>query len=109
MLSKFIATSYALLLEVSLWISLALAGIVGYNATIPIFQALGGSPYPEFVWKLVGASAFIFIGFLFIAVITGPLLVLIDIRRAVTNIAAGMVNDSENASSRNAGRKEPTI
>ena len=37
MLSKFIAASYALLLEVSLWISLALAGIVGYNATVPIF------------------------------------------------------------------------
>jgi hypothetical protein len=109
MLSKFIAASFALLLEVSLWISLALAGTVGYNATVPIFQALGGSPYPEFLWKLVGASAFIFVGFLFISVITGPLLVLIDIRRAVKNIEAGMVNDSKNISMRNTGRKEPTI
>lgn len=109
MLSKLIAASYALLLEISLWISLALAGIVGYNATVPIFQALGGSPYPEFFWKLVGASAFIFVGFIFISVITGPLLVLIDIRRAVKNIEASMVNDSENVSTRDTGRKEPTI
>jgi hypothetical protein len=109
MLSKFIATSFALLLEVSLWISLALAGIIGYNATVPILQALGGAPYPEFVWKLIGASAFIFIGFLFISIITGPLLILIDIRRAIKNIEAGMVKDSEDASARNAGRKEPTI
>jgi hypothetical protein len=92
MLTRLIVASYGWLLEVALWATLALAGIAGYNATVPILNALGALPSPEFAWKILGACGFIVVGFLLLAVITGPLLVLIDIRHAVRSIEAKMAS-----------------
>ena len=109
MLTRLITASYAWLIEVTLWVSLALAGIAGYNATVPILQAFGGSPSPEFTWKLIGAFAFIGVAFLLLAVITGPLLILLDVRQAVRSIEAKLIGRAGVEESRSTGRKEPTI
>jgi hypothetical protein len=109
MLTRLITASYAWLLEVTLWVSLALAGIAGYNATMPILQALGASPSPELTWKMLGACALIGVVFLLLAVITGPLLILLDVRQAVRSIEAKLVSREGFDGSWPTGRREPTI
>jgi hypothetical protein len=109
MLTRLIAASYAWLLEVTLWVCLALAGVAGYNATVPLIQAMGASPFPEFAWKILGACAFIVVVFLLLAVITGPLLILTDVRQAVRSIEAKIGSRKENEGSRPTERQEPTI
>lgn len=109
MLTRFIASSYAWLLEASLWLCLTLAGIAGYSATVPIIQALGGAPYPELIWQILGAITFIFIGFFLLAVVTGPLLILMDVRHAVKSIETKMVSREGREVVRETGRREPTI
>ncbi len=109
MLTRLIVASYAWFLEVALWGSLALTGIAGYNATLPIIQALGVLPSPELAWKLFGACASIFVAFLFLAVITGPFLILMDIRHAVRRIEAKISDDKGAERSDPMERKEPTI
>lgn len=88
MLSRLIVASYTLLLEISLWLALAVASITGYEATVPMMQSAGVLPENEFAWKILGALAFPAIAFLFLAVITGPLFVLVDLRHAVRSIEA---------------------
>ena len=109
MLTRLIAASYAWLLEVALWASLGLAGLLGYNATIPLFEALGGLPYPEFAWKMLGACASIVIAFLVLAIFAGPLLILLDIRNSVKSIAAKQASREGGDESRTTERTEPTM
>ena len=109
MLTRLIAASYAWLLEASLWVSLALAGIAGYTAMVPIMQALGASPFPEFTWKILGACAFVVVAFLLLAVITGPLLILMDVRHSLRSLDAKMVSREGEDGGRSAERREPII
>ena len=109
MLTRLIAASYAWLLEVSLWVSLALAGIAGYTSMVPIMQALGASPFPELTWKILGACAFVVVAFLLLAVITGPLLILMDVRHSLRSLDAKMVGHEGVDGGRSAERKEPII
>jgi hypothetical protein len=88
LLSRLIVASYALLLEISLWLALAVASITGYEATVPMMQSAGVLPEYEFAWKIIGALSFPVITFLLLAVITGPVFVLLDLRQAVRNIEA---------------------
>jgi hypothetical protein len=94
---------------VALWVSLALDGITGYNTTVPIVQAVGVSPFPEFAWKLLGACAFIVVVFLLLAVITGPLLILFYVQHSVRSIEAKMVSSKRIEGSRPTECREPTI
>jgi hypothetical protein len=109
MLTRLIVASYAWLLEVALWVSLSLAGIAGYNTTVPLLQALGASLFPEVTWKILGAGAFIVVAFLLLAVITGPLLILMDVRHAVKSIEAEMVSREGVEGAQSKVRREPTI
>ena len=88
MLSRLIVASYTALLEISLWLALIVASLTGYEATVPMMLSAGVTPDHDFVWRIIGALAFPVITFLFMAVITGPLFVLVDLRRAVKNIEA---------------------
>ena len=109
MLTRLIVAFYAWFLEVALWGSLALAGIAGYNATLPFLNGLGVIPSPEFAWQLFGACASILVAFFLLAVIAGPVLILIDIRHAVRSIEAKMVSCKGAEGSRPKERTEPTI
>ncbi len=109
MLTRLIVSSYAWFLEVALWGTLALAGIAGYNLTLPIIHELGGLPSPQFTWKILGACAFIIVAFLILAVTTGPFLILMDIRHVVRSIEAKMVSGEGAEGSRSIERRESTI
>jgi hypothetical protein len=86
MLTKLIVASYVWLLEIALWLTLALAGVVGYHVTVPMMNSAGAVFANEFTWKILGALVFPIIALLVLAVITGPILVLVDLRNAVKNI-----------------------
>jgi hypothetical protein len=88
MLSKLIVASYTLLLEISLWLALALAAITGYQVTVPMMERAGAVLANVFAWKICGALVFPSIAFLLLAAITGPLFILVDLRHAVRNIEA---------------------
>lgn len=109
MLTRLIVASYAWFLEVALWGSLALAGIAGYNATLPILNGLGVIPSPEFAWQLFGGCASILVAFVLLAVIAGPVLILMDIRHAVRSIEAKIASGEGAKVSRPIERSEPTI
>jgi hypothetical protein len=88
MLSRFIVASYAVLLEISLWLALALAAITGYQAMVPMMESAGALLTNEFAWKICGAFVFPVVAFLLLAVIYGPLFILVDLRQAVRSIEA---------------------
>ena len=105
MLIRLIVASYALLVEILLWLALTVAGIAGYQVTVPMMYSAGVLPENEFAWKIVGALAFPVIAFLLLVVIYGPVLVLLDLRDAVRNIEAKARGE---VISRLPERKEPT-
>jgi hypothetical protein len=111
MLIKLVVASYALLLEILLWLVLAAASITGYEVTMPIMHSVGLIPEHEVAWKIIGALAFPVIAFLFLAVIMGPMLVIVDIRDAIRNIEAkarSNVVGGQAISWPHPERKEPT-
>lgn len=109
MLTRLIVASYAWLLEFALWIALASAAIAGYELTLPIMSALGATVTPEIAWKLLGALVLSTITFLVLAVVTGPFLVLIDLRHSVRQIAARLERGNEVRVSHPYERRDPTI
>ena len=88
MLSRLIVATYPVLIEIFLWLALAVASIAGYEATVPTMQSAGLVPAYEFAWKIIGALAFPVIAFLLLALAFGPLLALLDLRQAARNIEA---------------------
>lgn len=109
MLSRLIVSTYAWFLETALWLALIVAGIAGYNATVPFFESLGGSPSPEIAWKVFGAVVFVTIAFIVMAVVAGPILVLIDIRHAVRGIEARLNGNQSSKSTEPTQRRDPTV
>jgi hypothetical protein len=107
MLSRFIVASYALLLEISLWLALALAAITGYQVTVPMMESAGAVLTNEFAWKICGAFVFPVIAFLFLAAIYGPFFILVDLRHAVRSIEARA--REEGAGSPPLERREPSF
>lgn len=107
MLSKFIVASYAWLLEVSLWLALALAAITGYQVTVPLMESAGALLTNDFPWKICGAFVFPVIAFLLLAVIYGPLFILVDLRHAVRSIEARAREEA--AGSPPLERREPSF
>lgn len=69
MLSKIIVSSYALLLEISMWVILLVAFVAGWQA--------GG---------LGGALGALLVAFVFCVVVFGAFLTLVDIRQAVRSL-----------------------
>jgi len=106
MLSKLIVAAYSLLIEIFLWLALAVASIAGYEATVPTMQSAGFIPTYEFAWKIIGALAFPVIAFLFLALAFGPLLALLDLRKAVRSIEAKARGEATSLPT--FMRKEPT-
>jgi len=97
------------LLEFALWIALVIAGVVGYQVTVPIMSGIGAILTPEVAWKFVGALSFVAITFLVLAVVTGPFLVLLDIRHTIRHIASGPSRGDEGRESPSYQRREPSI
>ena len=109
MLTRLIVASYVWLLEAALWFTLAIAGVVGYHFMVPLMNATGAEVTGEFAWRILGTLVFLVITFLVLAVITGPILLLIDVRNAVRNIEAKLERGETVRGSLPSGRREPSI
>ena len=70
---------------------------------------LGAMVTPEIGWRLLGASVLSAIAFLVLAVVTGPLLLLVDLRRTVRQIAARLERDDEDRESPPYQRRDPSL
>jgi len=109
MLTRLIVVSYVRLIEIALWLMLIFAGVAGYHVTVPIMNATGAVLSPEFAWKIFGALVFPVITFLVLAVITGPFLILVDVRQAVRNIEARLERGEDVSKSLPFERREPSF
>jgi len=74
---------YASIIEISLWFAVMLSGVAGYHYSIPLVRAAGWTPTDEATWKVLAAIASVSASFLVLAVLTGPFLVLLDIRKSM--------------------------
>ena len=109
MLTRWIVASYAWLVEIALWIALAIAAVAGFHFTVPIMSYLGAIVTPEIGWKFFGALVLSAVTFLVLAVLTGPFLLLIDLRRTVRQIAASLERDGEVRESTPYERRDPSL
>ena len=83
MLTRLIVDFYAWIIEISLWLLLLISGIAGYYFTVPMLHAAGAVFENEAEWRLYGALFFVVATFLISALVVGPLLSLVDIRKSV--------------------------
>ena len=83
MLSKLIVDLYGWIIEIYLWFILLVSGVVGFHATVPALRSAGWILENEAAWRISGAIFLPVVTFLGLAVIFGPILVLLDIRRSV--------------------------
>jgi hypothetical protein len=109
MLTRLIVNLYAWIIEISLWFMLLISGVAGYYYTVPLLKAAGGILENETAWKIYGALFFAVATFLVLAVLTGPFLVLVDIRKSVRVLESK--NGGSNSSSRvlPAEPREPSL
>ena len=99
MLTRLIVDVYAWIIEISLWFILLISGVVGYNYTVPILKGAGWILENETGRKIYGALIFAVASFLVSAVLTGPILLLVDIRNLVRALDTKN-SDSASSSSR---------
>ena len=83
MLTRLIGDLYAWIIEIYLWFVVLISSVAGYHYTVPILNAAGLILENETAWKIYGALFFAVAAFLVSAVLTGPFLVLVDIRKSV--------------------------
>jgi hypothetical protein len=72
---------------------LLIAGIAGYHRVVPILKNSGAVLENELAWRLLGAFVSPLVAFLALAVLFGPILVLVDIRKSVRTLEALARND----------------
>lgn len=109
MLTRLIVAFYAWLLETALWFTIAVTAVVGYHVTVPVMSAVGAVLTHEFAWKVLGALVLPVIAFLVLAVLTGPYLILMDVRQAVRSIEARLDRGEDVRRSPPSDRREPSI
>jgi len=88
MLSRLIVDIYGWIIEIFLWLTLLIAGIAGFQGVVPILKTAGADLENELAWKILGAFASPLVAFLALAVLFGPILVLVDIRKSMRSLEA---------------------
>jgi hypothetical protein len=88
MLTSLTVDLYAWIIEISLWFMLLISSVLGYYYTVPELRAAGAILENEVVWQISGALFFPVVTFLMLAVLVGPLLMLVDIRKSVRALEA---------------------
>ena len=107
MLTRLIVDLYAGIIEIALWFMLLISGVAGYYYTVPLLNAAGGIPENETVWQIYGALFFVVATFLASAVLTGPFLVLVDIRKSIR--AYETINSGFGSKGLPADRRDPFL
>ena len=96
MLTRLIVDLYGWIIEIFLWFILLIAGVAGFHGVVPILKSSGWVLENETAWRIFGAVAAPIAAFLVLAVLFGPILVLVDIRKSVRALeAANNRNGSE--------------
>jgi hypothetical protein len=85
---------------------LVISGVYGYYNAVPMLRAAGLILENEIAGKLVGAVIFAAVTFLVSAVIMGPIVALLDIRKSLRALEAKSGNVNELLRSE---RREPTL
>jgi hypothetical protein len=88
MLTRLIVDLYGWIIEISLWFILLIAGVAGFHGVVPIFKTAGWVLENEIGWRILGAVLSPVVAFLVLAVLIGPFLVLVDIRKSVRSLEA---------------------
>lgn len=88
MLSRLIVDAYRWIIEIFLWFTLLIAGIAGFYRAVPILKTAGAVLENELAWRILGAFVSSLVAFLALAVLFGPILVLVDIRKSVRSLEA---------------------
>ena len=83
MLTKLIVDLYGWIIEISLWFILLISGVAGFQGTVPTLKSAGLILESEAAWKIAGGVFLPVVTFLMLAVLTGPFLILIDIRKSL--------------------------
>ena len=107
MLTRLIVDLYAWLIEIFVWFMLLISGVAGYYYTVPMLDAAGLTLENETAGKILGALLFPIATFLVLAVLTGPVLVLVDIRKSVRALETKDTGSSSSVLSFE--RREPSL
>jgi hypothetical protein len=105
MLTRLIVNLYAWIIEIYLWFMLLISSVYGYYNAAPIFRATGLILENNVMGKLVGALIFAAVTFLVSAVIMGPIVALLDIRKSVRAFETN--NNANSSRVLPAERREP--
>ncbi len=109
MLTRLIVNLYASIIEISLWFLLLISGVAGYYYAVPILKDAGWILENEAAWKIGGALFFAVATLLVLAVITGPFLVLVDIRKSLRAALETKKSDSSSSKVLRAEPREPSF
>jgi hypothetical protein len=93
MLTRLITDAYGALMEVALWVVLLLSAIWGYGWLGPQLVALDKSGN-SVTYGIIAAVISVMGAFLVLVVVTGPILLLLEIRRSLRRIEG--FNESAN-------------
>jgi len=109
MLTRLIVDVYVWIIEIFLWFMLLISGVAGYYYTVPILKAARWVLENETAWRIYGALFVALATFLVFAVLTGPILVLVDIRKSVRALETKNGGGSSISGLRLAEPREPFL
>jgi hypothetical protein len=109
MLTRLIVHVYIWIIEIYMWVMLLISAIAGYHYTVPILKSAGGIPENETAWRIYGALFFAIATFIVLAVVLGPLLLLVDIRKSVRALEAKNGGSSSSSGTLPVEPREPFL
>ena len=86
MLTRWIVDLYAWIIEIALWCFLVASAAAGYFWTVPILSDAGWIIESERSWAIAGAILSVAAAFLLFAMILGPVVILVDVRKSVRSL-----------------------
>lgn len=109
MLTRLVVDLYARIIEIALWFALLTAGVVGYFVTVPMLNSAGAILENEVAWQIYGGLFFAVATFPIAAVVVGPFLVLVDIRKSLRALEVKSVGGGSGHGAILAEVKEPSL
>ena len=94
MLSKLIVDLYGWIIEIYLWFILLVSAVAGFSGIVPVLKSSGWILENEIAWRISGAIFLPVVTFLASAVVLGPVLVLLDIRKSVRTLESANLGSS---------------
>jgi len=81
--TRLVVDLYAWIIEIALWLVLLVFGVVGFQYALGVLNDSGLVFQNPAAWRVVGGLLFAVGGFIVFAVLVGPFLILVDIRKSV--------------------------